>query len=455
MEPIALPILWAQATGSSPGPGSLAPLALRRWCASLTLSSTELVPSFSGLWWGLAGLAALLGMAIVLQGPVRALGQLFDLPGHVRLVSQALRRLRRSSRVVVVTIGATVLAWTASQTASYHRPEGKDDLMLLTKSRSLGDLAVEGGIMAGLTPLRDVAGLGDNLPLLVAATILAFQATTRRWGTPDASAPALAAPARHLGWGALVCGGTALYALYRITSLVMGAGDIPLGGSFPPGAEALVIPLAVAIPLLMALADGLLLAWILAELREARPGGAGDAPFELWHAVGLMPAAALACVAALPARYVATGVLLGSLHLPSSAFTGPLGAFVRWQLGAGLTVLQAAALATAGLAGAVSWSGGTLGGAGLGYLRLLKAEAGHLVAALALASLAAGIVAAVSYAIVLALPPQTWVLAAADSYSHYATLPIGLLTLAALVELGERAASTVKRAGVDADASPS
>ena len=449
MGPTAVPILWAQATGSSPGPGSLVPLALRRWFASLTLSSAELVPSFSGLWWGLAGLAALMVMAIVLQGPVRALGQLFDLPGHVHLVSMALGRLRRSSRVVVVTVGATVLAWTASQTATFSRPQGKDDLILLTKSRSLGDLAVEGGIMAGLTPLRDVAGLGDNLPLLVAATILAFQATTRRWEGPDAPDPAV--PARRLGWGAVVCGSTALYALYRITSLVMGIGDIPLGGSIPPEAEAAVIPLAVVIPLVMALADGLLLAWILAELRDARPGGAGDASFEPWRAVELMPAAALACLAALPARYMATGVLLGSLYLPSSAITGPFGAFVRWQLGAGLTILQAAALATTGLAGAVCWSGGTLGGAGLGYLRLLKAEAGHLVAALALASLAAGIVAAVAYAIVLALPPQTWVLAAADSYSHYATLPIGLLTLAALVELGERAASTVKRAGVDLD----
>ena len=198
MGPTALPILWAQATGSSPAPNSLAPLALRRWFASLTLSSTELVPSFSGLWWGLAGLAALLVVAIVLQGPVRALGQLFDLPGHVRLVSLAVGRLRRSSRVVVVTIGATVLAWTASQTASYNRPQGKDDLILLTKSRSLGDLAVEGGIMAGLTPLRDVAGLGDNLPLLVAATILVFQATSRRWGGPDAIPPR---PPPRVIWG--------------------------------------------------------------------------------------------------------------------------------------------------------------------------------------------------------------------------------------------------------------
>ena len=246
-----------------------------------------------------------------------------------------------------------------------------------------------------------------------------------------------------------------MYALYRIISLLMGAGDIPLGEALPPGAEAVVIPLAVGIPLLMALADGLVLAWILAELREARSGDAGDTPLEPWHAVALMPGAALACVAALPARYVAAGVLIGSLHLPSTALTGPLGAYVRWQLGAGLAVLQAASLATLGLAGAVCWSRGTLLGVVLGYLRLLRAEAGHLVAALALASLAAAIVAAVAYAVVLALPPQTWVLAAADSYSHYATLPIGLLTLAVLVELGKRAASTVKRAGVDIDADPS
>ena len=133
MGTTALPILWAQATGLSPAPSSLAPLALRRWFSGLTLGSPEPVPSLSGLRWVMAGLAALLVVAIALQGPGRALGQLFDLPGHVRLLALALGRLRRSSRVVVVTIGATVLAWTASQSSSYLRPQGKDDLILLTK----------------------------------------------------------------------------------------------------------------------------------------------------------------------------------------------------------------------------------------------------------------------------------------------------------------------------------
>jgi len=36
------------------------------------------------------------------------------------------------------------------------------------------------------------------------------------------------------------------------------------------------------------------------------------------------------------------------------------------------------------------------------------------------------------------LPPAGWVLPAADSYAHYVTLPVGLWTLAALIELAER-----------------
>jgi hypothetical protein len=73
-----------------------------------------------------------------------------------------------------------------------------------------------------------------------------------------------------------------------------------------------------------------------------------------------------------------------------------------------------------------------------GYWRLLAAEGGHLVAALAMAGVAAGLLAAGVYSVVLLLPAQSWVLAAADSYAHYVTLPVGLWTLAALIELAER-----------------
>ena len=99
-----------------------------------------------------------------------------------------------------------------------------------------------------------------------------------------------------------------------------------------------------------------------------------------------------------------------------------------------------------GLIGVVAWSRGDVGGFSAGYQRLLKAEAGHLIATLAMAGVAAAMLAGSAYAVVLLMPAQTWVLAAADSYSHFATLPIGLWTLAALIELTERSLPTAARA---------
>ena len=52
-----------------------------------------------------------------------------------------------------------------------------------------------------------------------------------------------------------------------------------------------------------------------------------------------------------------------------------------------------------------------------------------------------------AYLLVLSLPYSTWALAAADSYAHYGTLPVGLVLLAALVELGERSLPMATPAG--------
>ena len=111
-------MVWGQATG--PNPSSLSPLALRRRCLSLTLSSPEAVPSLFGFWSWLLGLVALLVVAMVFQGPAGAFRQLFDVPGHVRLLSASLDRLRRAARMVAVTVGATVIAWTVSQTLRFN-----------------------------------------------------------------------------------------------------------------------------------------------------------------------------------------------------------------------------------------------------------------------------------------------------------------------------------------------
>ena len=436
----ALPVLWAQtqaqataATSTTGNPTALAPLALRRWSSSLTLSSPESVPSLFGLWVWLAALGGLFALAVLFQGPARAFRQLVDLPGHARLAFDSARRLRKASRTLAAVVGLTVLSWTGSQSIAYSRAEGRDDVIQLTRARHLAELAVEQGVLAGLTPLRDVAGLGANLPLLVVATVLLFRAAADVWGGPerpksgaDSLGPGASGRA-NAGW---TCG--ALLILYRLVSIGSGQTELPLGGCLM--VEALVVPA------LLAVGDGLILAWLLAELRDAGSSSAdphGDA-LDARAAVGLLPASILACLVALPARYLAAAVLLASMYLPSSAGRTAVGAFVRWQLGHGLAEVQGAALVVAGLAGAAAWGSGGAREAVRGYARLLSSQGARLVVAFALSGLASGAAAAFAYIIVLSHPAAPWVLNAADSYAHYATLPIGLLLLSALVELGER-----------------
>jgi hypothetical protein len=433
MDLTLLPLVYAQAQPAAPNLSSLYSLALRRWCSSLTLSSPQAVPSLHGIWALLAGLGALLVLAVLFQGPFVALKQLLDLVGHARLIRTAARRVWRSGRMVAIAIGFTVVSWTASQAWVFTQESRKLDLVALTKSRGLGELALEQGILAALTPLRDVAGLADNLPLLVIAAIVVFRSSfdLPGWGAPPPGYDGTHRPAPlRSGWSTLIWGCASLYALYRIVARLAGSTDLPLG-------NCLVIE-AVLIPLFMVIADGVLLAWLLIELRNAGLDDSVEDRLDTRRAIALMPGASLACFLVLPARYVATFVWLGSGYMPTSASATALGSYFRWQLGWGLTDLQAVGLAGMGVVGAVAWSRGTIGGAFAGYRRLLAAEGGHLVAAVAMAGVATGLGAAAAYAVVLLLPVQSWVLAAADSYAHFVTLPVGLWTLAAIIELAQR-----------------
>jgi len=427
-----LPLIWAQAQPAGANANSMALLALKRWCSSLTLFSPQTAPSLYALWSFLAGLAALFILVVFCQGPTRALKQLFNLPGHVSLIRRSTRRVWRAGRLVAAAIGFTVLAWTAGQALVFARDSGKTDLQLLEKTRGLGEIAIEHGSFAGLTPLRDLAGLGDNLLLVIIAATLVFRVSfepaNARYAVSPRDANTHGPPS---GWTTLIWGCTSLYAIYRVVGKTVGSVDLPLGGC-------LVVEV-VLVPLVMLVSDGILLAWVLSELRNAGFDERGEDRLDVLQAIALMPGAALACALALPARYVAATVWLTSLHLPTSVYATGIGRYIRWQLGWGLTDLQAAALVFVGLAGAVAWSQGTIRGAFLGYLRLLAAEGGHLIAALAMAGVAASLLTAAAYAVVLLLPVQTWVLGAADSYAHFASLPVGLWLLAAFVDLAERA----------------
>jgi hypothetical protein len=430
MDLMTLPLVWAQAQPAASGPDSVFLLAVRRWFSSLTLSSPQTIPNFHALAVLLAGLSGLLVLALLFQGPVAVLKQLFDVPGHVRLVQDATQRVWRAGRLISIVIGFTVFSWTASQALIFLKPDSRRlDLSLLTKSRGIGELALEQGIFAGLTPLRDVAGLGDNLPLLLIAAIVVFRASLESpgWGIPPSG---VKTPQPHSIWWTPIWGGASLYVLYRAVGWGAGSGELPLGGC-------LVVE-AILIPVLMLISDGFLLAWLLTELRNSGLENTGEDRLDIRQAVALMPGSALACALALPARYVATFVLLSNAYVPTWASDTSWGQYVRWQLGWGLTDLQGAGVVGLGIAGAVAWSRGTFRGALAGLGRLLSSGGGYLIAVVAMASVAACLLAAAVYSIVLLLPSQSWVLPAADSYAHYVTLPVGLWTLAALIELGQR-----------------
>lgn len=454
-----VPGVWAQVTpgtmfggaGASPGGGSLLSLSLRRWFASLTLSPPSIrggeIPE--GLWAFLGGLGALLLLVLVVQGPRRAFGQLVDLKGHVELWGAAVGRVRRSGRLLMAVVGVSVVAWTASQTFWYARPWNRDDLALLLKNNRVIDVAWAQGALAALTPLRDIVGLGLMIPMLLGAAFVLFQYSTFRWSAirPDPSIRAQATRWATLGWGA-----TAVYAIYRFVSLLAGGGsDRPLGGCL--SVEALVVPA------LMALADGVLVAWVLVELRHGggrrvgvdaplrsdgvrdSGGGTDDDRLDVTGVVLAIPSAVVGCVLAFPARYVATGVALGSGYLPPSVLASPrIAAFLRWELSWGLVAWQAAGLLFVGWFGAAAWSQGARWGTLRGFGRMLRADGGRVLAVVLVGGVAAGVVSALAYLVVLALPGSTWALNAADSYAHYGSLPVGLVMLAALVELGGRSA---------------
>ncbi len=419
--------------------------ALRRWFAGLTLSSPQALPDFHHPLFALfAALAVLLVLAVLFQGPFVVLKQVFDLPGHIRIVRDATKRVWLAGRLIAIVIGFTVLGWTASQALVFIRDDGRHtDLAVLTKSRALWELAFEQGILAGLTPLRDLAALGDNLTLVLIVVVVAFRASLDLpgWGIPpDYTRKAVqAVPVSR--WTTAIWGSGSLYALYRAVGWGASNGDLPLGGC-------LVVEAAV-VPIVMLICDGFLLAWILTELRNAGLKTTGEDRLDIREAIALMPASALACVLALPSRYMATFVWLSAAYFPTWVNATPVGSFVRWQLGWGLTDLQAGGLTLIGFAGTVAWSRGTIWGSLVGFRKLLADHAGHLVVVLAMACAATALLAGSVYALLLLLPSQSWVLAAADAYSHYVTLPIGLWTLAAFVTLAERSlpSASIRRSG--------
>ncbi len=413
-------IIWAQA-GPATNEDAIAFMGFRRWLAGVTLSSLEAFPSRFGVLVLLASLGALLLLVMAVQGPFRAIKQVLDVPGHFRLLGAAIGRVKRSARLVGMLFFAAVLSWTTWQFRDFNEPKRLVDLSILLKAKSVGEFSMEQGALAALTPQRDVCSLGGMLVLLLLASALVFKLSADRWGGVGPRGGPPLPPWTTIAWGAAW-----LAVMVRFAGYIMEPEGLPPGGCL--FLEALVIPT------LMALTDGLLLGWVLWELRRASAEETDETHgLDTAEVVRLMLGATVVCLLALPARYVATATWL---WLPYRTYFSSLEPLLLEMLrGRGLIVLQGLGMIFVALAGVAAWN---RGGLIRGYFRLLRAEGGRVFVAILVAGLVSGALSALSYAVLLSLAAQPWVLGAADSYAHYASLPVGLMLLSALVELAGR-----------------
>ena len=160
---------------------------------------------------------------------------------------------------------------------------------------------------------------------------------------------------RARGWSTLIWGVRALYALYRIVARLAGSTDLPLGNC--------LVTEARHDPVFDVGFRRHLAGVALDRAAQCRSGRDGRRPAR--HAAGDRPDARRgAGVRARRCRLVTSPPSSGWARVTCRPRPVPraVGDYFRWQLGWGLTDLQAASLVGLGLVGAVAWSRGTIRG---------------------------------------------------------------------------------------------
>ncbi len=436
-------VLAQAATAPAPGdPFAVAKVALRRFFSGSTLCAPESIPSAIPIQALALGVGLLVLLVVVHQGPRRALKQLFDVPGHARAVQSAIGRFRRSGRMAAALFGSAVLAWTVWQSRFFANQDRLEDLSNLLRRKSVSELAAEQGILAALTPLRDLCTLSGNLVMLLALAVVIFKVSADRWNMYDDFDPKLSKPLPR--WTSPAWAAAWAFTLYRIACLIWRPDGQPLG----------ILPIAevVLVPPLMLICDALLLAWVLCELRHGQSDSVSPPLTQtVSEAIERLPAAALVCLLVMPSRYVAA-----TASLAIRSFSGTPPAWVQRLLATvlidwGLVWFQCAGFVFISLVGAAA-----LARDGGGLVRVwrqtLRTQGARMLVLVLGTLLATGGLTFLAYLSVLSLPGQPWVLAAADSYAHYVSLPLGLILVAMLVELAHQSSSSISMPRPEGDA---
>ncbi|MCY2933380.1 MAG: hypothetical protein NT172_04365 [Planctomycetota bacterium] len=429
-------LIIAQSTNTASADAML--LALKRWVSDATLTSPDTLPSpdFQSRFW-FSGLLLLLLFSLIAQGPKRFFTGLFQWSDLRQLFQQSYSRLRSRPIVPLALGGMLLISWTTSQLLSYNSRSGSDELQMSLRSRTLPVLSLEQGLLAALTPLRDLTNLADCWPMVAMAVFLAFQHNSMLQWVPRSTMTPIMKSANF--WSQVLWIAGCIWLVYRMVIGVSSYDGLPLN----TGAYIEV----VLEPAIMLLIDSFLLAWVLTEIRDATYSENDQMKPDFEKIASLLPGIFLVNFSIAPGRYFAHALWLvwnsvvDYIAVAGSASSSIIN-YVIWGLSWGILELQVIAFPFVILAGSLAWSQGSIQQTIRLSLRMLKKD-GSLIF---LMTLFCGLLNIISSAIITTLilshPVEPWVFKCADSYCHFATLFTGLIMLSSLIEVGERSLTT-------------
>jgi len=372
-------------------------------------------------------LVVLAGVSLLLQRDWRKwLRGLADIRGHYEQLGAGLEILRRNKRPLWVLLAAAVFGWTGWSMRVWDEPTSKGDweAMLALHENRAGSFAAAHSLTAAINPLRDLASLGDLLPLVLAACVLLFARTAEmaqhlRRKTRATENVGLK---RRVGtiWVGLI-----ILLAYRVLVFVVDPVAAPM-------ADCMYIN-ALILPALLLAADGLLLSWVLTEFGR---GVLGHFDWEADDSVAFVrgiPAALFACACINPGRYVLLGCAIWEDQFSQTTiWPATRWAPILW----GCTISQVIGLAWFALPAvlAVTRHSG-LFAALRAFVTLLRQAGGKVIGLTVLAIVLNLLALLPFYWVFGSMQPETWSLLGAASYGHYATLLVGIILLAGTTQL--------------------
>lgn len=429
-------MIIAQSTNTASADAML--LALKRWVAGATLTSPDTVPSpdFQSRFW-LLGLLLMIAISLIAQGPRRFFTGLLEWSTVRQVIHLSFRRLRSRPLVPVVLGGMWLVSWSTTQLLQYDSRSGSDNLQMSLRTKTLSAFSLEQGVLAALTPLRDLSNLADCWPLVAAGIFLAFQYNSNLQWIPRSS---MSSPMQSSSfWTQVFWIIGCLWLVYRTVIGVSGDDGLPLN----TGAYIEV----VLEPAIMLIIDSFLLAWVVTEIRDSTVAQSDQMLPDFEKVVNLAPAIFLVNFLIVPGRYFAHALwlvwnsLVDYISVAGSA-SSTIVNYVIWGLSWGILDMQAIAFPCIVLAGSVAWSQGSIRQLLRVAFRMFRNHGASIFLMVVFLGLINVISAAMITTLILSHPVEPWVFLAAASYCHFTTLFTGLLTLSGLIELGEQSLIT-------------